>query len=176
MGTKRAGILVFGAVITLALALTACGGVQFEEYPSLSVTDKAGARSTADTARAPASPTPEFFTDPGKAGIAWMDHLKTCTPYSQTYQSPYLKVPQINTISGKDGDYCLMTMETSEYAILTCRLDAGGIKAMTSEELYAAMTDVYGAKPDAASDDVMKTQCELKMLGPAEMIVYTPSS
>ncbi len=176
MGTKRTGNPAFVAAIALALSLTACGGVDFEEYPSAGATEKAGAQSTADLAQAMASSTPEFFTDLGKAGIAWMDHLKTCNPYSQTYQSPYLNVMQVNTIQGKDGDYCLMTMVTTDYAVLSCRLDAEGIKAITSEKLYTDMTDIYSAKPDGASDDVLKNQCELKMLGPTDVLVKTPAS
>ncbi len=173
---RRMGIPAFAAAVTLALSLSACGGVDFEEYPSTGVTQKADAQSTADLTQSLATSTPEFFTDIGKAGVAWMDHLKTCAPYSQTYQSPYQKVLQINTIQGMDGGYCLMTMVTTDYAILSCRLDSEGIKAFTSEELYADMTDIHSAQPDDASDDVLKTQCTLEMLGPTDVLVKTPAS
>jgi hypothetical protein len=168
--TKRSGRLTLGAAIFLFLPLAACGGIPFEEYPSITATEKTEARSTAGTASS-LSPTPEFITDPGQAQaqIAWMDHLKTCAPYSEAYQNPFMHKLVINSIHGWDGDYCLVTMITTDMAIATCWFDADGIKALTRDELYAAMVDIYNINPDAPSNEVFSNQCEFAAMGPTEV-------
>jgi hypothetical protein len=122
-----------------------------------------GAQSGAGAAQ---PPTPVVYTDLVKAGVDWMDHLKTCTPFAQSMDHPFLKKSQqINTIQGKDGDYCLMTMETTNFAVLTCKLDADGVKALTRDELYEqAKSGVMSGSTEDPSGIVMNTQCETRLL------------
>jgi hypothetical protein len=133
---------VFGMVALISLFLAACGSQ--------------GSAS---------APTPTHFADLFEAGVDWMDHLKTCTPYVQTMKHPFLKGDQVNTIKGMNGDFCETTMETPGVAVISCKLDAEGVHTLTREELYEQMASkTISASTEDPSALVYASQCETRLL------------
>ncbi len=123
-------------IITGIFLLTACGG------------------------NPPAAPEVVKFTDMYEAGIAWMDHLKTCEPYAQSFTHPFLQVEQVNTIKGMDGDACVMSMQTTGKFTIDCKLNAEGIQALTSDVLYE-QTKSKTMSIDDASTTILNSQCQM---------------
>jgi hypothetical protein len=105
------------------------------------------------------------YDDLFAAGVDWMDHLKTCTPYVQTMKHPFLKGDQVNTIKGMNGDLCEISMETPGFAVLSGKLDADGVEALTRAELYeqAETKTIHGSTEDP-SGMVYASQCETILL------------
>jgi hypothetical protein len=133
---------IFGTAVIFSLLLAACGS-----------------QSVAS------APTPVHFDELFAAGVDWMDHLKTCTPYVQTMKHPFLKGDQVNTIRGMNEGFCETTMETPGVAVLSCKLDAEGVKALTRDELYEQMASktISGGTEDPSAQ-VYMTQCETTLL------------
>lgn len=100
------------------------------------------------------------FDDIYAAGIEWMDHLKTCTPYKQSYIHPFLNVEQINTIVGRDGNVCVMVMQNVNFTI-DCRLDEVGIQAFTRDELYEqARSRTLSFDSSDPTTEITNAQCK----------------
>ncbi|MBN2006528.1 MAG: DUF333 domain-containing protein [Anaerolineae bacterium] len=111
----------------------------------------------------PGNEGPFVFDDMYAAGIDWMDHLKTCTPYEQSYMNPILQVKQVNIIKGHDGEACVMSRETEGQFWIKCRLNEDGIKVLTRDELYEQMkAKTASGDTSEASTEIYNSQCILE--------------
>jgi putative hemolysin len=111
-----------------------------------------------------ANTTPVTIDDLYPMTITWMDNLKTCTPYSRSYLHPLLAVQQTDTITGMDGDLCVVSQETAGRFRFECRYTADGIKTMTQDSFYQDAKNKTMSATGNDVSDVMSQQCIVTVL------------
>ncbi len=100
--------------------------------------------------------------------VQYLDHLKTCTPYTWKYPSPLAPASLAgsysqNIIRGKKGNTCQVSYLMPNNLRMECEHSAGTIKSMTSEAAYkAARAGEFSFSFGSNSDDtVVKRECHL---------------
>ena len=108
--------------------------------------------------------TPAYAGNGIDAGaVKYLDHLKTCTPY--TLQYPHPIVPGFtaqNIIKKKVAGKCLVTFVMPGNKKLNCQFTPETVKLLTSEEKYEEAR--HGSYSGATSDAVnqrMSEECKL---------------
>lgn len=87
---------------------------------------------------------------PYAAAIQFLDHMKTCTPYSFTYLMPDADFTVQNIIKGERSGKCQVTYFMADKSKLECELSAETIKLMTSDTQYKALRS---GKPPASAEE-----------------------
>jgi hypothetical protein len=91
---------------------------------------------------------------PYAAAIQYLDHLRTCTPYSFKYLMPNTDMTVQNIIKGEQSGKCQVTYlmgDSSKFeSKFECELSPETIKLMTSDAIYQGLRS---GKPLASADE-----------------------
>ncbi len=105
--------------------------------------------------------------DPSTRAVQFLDHLKTCTPY--TFKYPHPLVPSFtgqNIIQGKKGDKCQVTYLMPNNLKMECEHSPATIRRMTSEAAYKkARSDEFGFSFFSGTEDPASRECHLFQAG-----------
>lgn len=102
--------------------------------------------------------------DPSAGAIQYLNHLKTCTPYTFKYPHPLVQgFTGQNIIHGKEGDLCLVTYLMPNSLKAECGHGPTTIKRMTSEAAYEKARSGEFAFSFSSDDQdaVAKKECHL---------------
>jgi hypothetical protein len=101
--------------------------------------------------------------DPAAGAVAWLDHLKTCTPYTYRYPNPIVpSVTDENIITGRKDGTCQVTYVIPGPDNNVCQLTAPTIALMTSADQYQqARTGRFGGSSSDALSQRMTQECTL---------------
>ena len=112
-----------------------------------------------------AETVPDFF----QGVITYMDHLKSCVPYTFRYQNPFMPdaVSQ-NVIRGRSGNHCLVTMQTGPYT-WDCSFSPEAISAMTGDAKYSdARSHTLSGSSNDPSSQYLRQECTFMVNGKLE--------
>ena len=90
----------------------------------------------------------------------FIEHLKTCLPFSYTYQSPLnQKLQHKDTIKGKEGGDCLVTYEATGWMRSDCRFNAAAIEILT-KPIPTQVDGKISLSTNNPQSKIMKEQCQ----------------
>lgn len=112
-----------------------------------------------------AETVPDFF----QGVIAYMDHLRSCVPYTFSYQNPFMpNAVSQNVIRGRSGNHCLVTMQTGPYT-WDCSFSPEAISVMTSDAKYSdARNNTLSGSSDDLPSYYLRKECKFVVNGVPE--------
>lgn len=70
------------------------------------------------------------------AAVHYLDHLRSCTPYTYKYPEPLAHAIGETTIRGKSSKTCQVTLHVPKSYTADCEFSPAAIKALTTEAKY----------------------------------------
>lgn len=95
------------------------------------------------------------------AAQEYLDHLRSCTPYTYKYPEPLARSIAENTIRGKNGDACQVSFDVPNCCMAECEFSPAAIKALTAGAKYrAARAGRLSGSLSEAEDHRFGKQCK----------------
>ena len=93
--------------------------------------------------------------------LGYLDHLRSCTPYTYKYPEPLARSIAENTIRGKNGDACKVSIDVPNCCMAQCEFTPAAIKALTAGAKYrAARAGRLSGSLSEAEDHKFGKQCK----------------
>jgi hypothetical protein len=94
------------------------------------------------------------------AAVHYLDHLRSCTPYTYHYPEPLAHSIGESTIRGKSGDACKVGFLVPNSYYAECAFSAAAIKALTRQAKYReARTGKFNASLSEAEGRKFGSEC-----------------
>ena len=93
--------------------------------------------------------------------LGYLDHLRSCTPYTYKYPVPLARSIAENAIRGKNGDACKVSFDVPNCCMAQCEFSPAAIKALTAGAKYrAARAGRLSGSLSEAEDHKFGRQCK----------------
>jgi hypothetical protein len=95
------------------------------------------------------------------AALDYLDHLRSCTPYTFKYPVPLARSIAENIILGKNGDACKVNFDVPNCCMAVCEFSPAAINALTAKAKYRkARAGRLSGSLSEAEDQKFGRQCK----------------